>query len=604
LSLAEPTARSLRPAAQSTPLKLAPLVLIAWLAVAGSALLGGAPTFTQMTTDDFMRFVEVRDLLAGQGWFDLTQYRLDPPAGVVMHWSRVIDTPIAFLIQIFAPLAGRVNAEWAAVTLWPVVLFLPTLALAGVLAQRLSFERTGITASLTAVLLVAVAGPVLVHFHPGGIDHHNLQLVLLMVTITAAAWRGDTKLVPALGGLAAAMSIAIGLEMMPALAAILAAVGLRWAIEGEEVAPLTSAFGLAFGLGTIALFFGTVPPSSWTQPIYDEISIVWMVVAAISGGMIALLAAASRRLANWRLRLGAGISAGLFSAGLVFAAYPHALSDPYGNIDPLLIDLWISHIMEARGMLEVLKTPSEALPIYLPPIAALVLGALAMHASAPKERTLFLAPLFALVALIGVSVWQLRAMPGANLVAQPILASALLRLLGFGTSGFSRARYLGAILLVSSPLLILAGPGLASIVNANSESGAVKHPSMMTCRHPADVAALKSLAPGLVLSFVDAGPAILATTPHSVLSAPYHRDNDGVKAAYDVFLGGDTVAQRILKDRHVTYVAICLGSYDLGLFNSVAPDGLATRLARGEVPPYLEPIAVEPAQPLRVFRVR
>ena len=41
-----------------------------------------------------MRLVEVRDLIAGQGWFDLTQHRLDPP-GVSMHWSRVIDAPLA-----------------------------------------------------------------------------------------------------------------------------------------------------------------------------------------------------------------------------------------------------------------------------------------------------------------------------------------------------------------------------------------------------------------------------------------------------------------------------------------------------------------------------
>ncbi len=177
-----------------------------------------------------------------------------------------------------------------------MLLFLPTLALAGLLAQRLAGKAGGIAASLAAVLLVAVAGPVLVHFHPGALDHHDLQIVLLMATATAAAWRGDSRIFPALGGLAAAVSIAIGLEMMPALSAILAAVGLRWAIEGEDAAPLTSAFGLAFGLGTVALFVASVPASSWTQPAYDEISIVWMAVAAISGGMIALLAAASRRL--------------------------------------------------------------------------------------------------------------------------------------------------------------------------------------------------------------------------------------------------------------------------------------------------------------------
>lgn len=604
MSLAEPVAHALAPAAaESTGLKLAPLVLIAWIAVAVSALLGGAPTFAQMETDDYMRLVEVRDFLAGQGWFDLTQYRLDPPAGIVMHWSRIVDLPIAFLIQILTPIVGRANAEWATATLWPIFLFLPTLALAGLLARRLAGKAAGIAASLSAVLLVAVAGPVLVHFHPGALDHHNLQLLLLMVTITAAAWRGDARLIPALGGLAAAASIAIGLEMMPALAAILAAVGLRWAFEGEDAAPLTSAFGLAFGLGTIAFFATTVPPSNWTNPVYDEISIVWTAAAALSGGMIALLGAASRRLRTWRLRLGIGASAGLLSGGVMVAAFPHVFADPYSNVDPLLAELWIAHIMEMRSVLEVLKTPSEALPIYLPPIAALILGGFAVRKMAPKERTLFLAPLFALVALIAVSLWQLRAMPGANLVAQPILASALLRLLGSETNPFSRARYIGAIMLVSSPFLLLAGPGLASIVNTGDKN----HPAGqddVTCRLPADVAVLDRLAPGLVLSFIDSGPAILAATPHTVLAAPFHRNNDGNKAAYDVFLSGDGGAERILKERHVTYVAICLGAMDLTIFNRAAPNGLAVRLARGEVPPYLEPIPGDPAAPLRVFRVR
>lgn len=31
--------------------------------------------------DDAMRLVQVRDWLAGQSWFDVTQYRLSPPAG-------------------------------------------------------------------------------------------------------------------------------------------------------------------------------------------------------------------------------------------------------------------------------------------------------------------------------------------------------------------------------------------------------------------------------------------------------------------------------------------------------------------------------------------
>ena len=45
-------------------------------------------------TDDAMRMVQVRDWLAGQGWYDLRALRLDPPAGTLMHWSRVVDLPL------------------------------------------------------------------------------------------------------------------------------------------------------------------------------------------------------------------------------------------------------------------------------------------------------------------------------------------------------------------------------------------------------------------------------------------------------------------------------------------------------------------------------
>src|ERR1700722_18796945 len=51
--------------------------------------------------DDAMRLSEVRSFLQGQSWFDLTAYRLDPAHPVVMHWSRLVDAPIAFLIQGF-----------------------------------------------------------------------------------------------------------------------------------------------------------------------------------------------------------------------------------------------------------------------------------------------------------------------------------------------------------------------------------------------------------------------------------------------------------------------------------------------------------------------
>ena len=77
--------------------------------------------FESQDPDSFLRLVQVRDLLAGQGWFDLVQHRMDPPGGALIHWSRLIDAPIAGLI-LLGNLFG--DGERFALTAWPLLLLL------------------------------------------------------------------------------------------------------------------------------------------------------------------------------------------------------------------------------------------------------------------------------------------------------------------------------------------------------------------------------------------------------------------------------------------------------------------------------------------------
>jgi uncharacterized RDD family membrane protein YckC len=84
-------------------------VLAGWALVAVLALLRDWQTIASLhfsDPDDALRMVQVRDLLAGQGWFDLHQYRVAPPDGIVMHWSRLVDAPIAAVIMLLRPLLG------------------------------------------------------------------------------------------------------------------------------------------------------------------------------------------------------------------------------------------------------------------------------------------------------------------------------------------------------------------------------------------------------------------------------------------------------------------------------------------------------------------
>ena len=70
--------------------------------------------FSLSDPDDNMRFAQVRALLGGQGWYDLRQHRIDPPGGISIHWSRLVDLPIAGLILLLQPVLGSAGAaRWA-----------------------------------------------------------------------------------------------------------------------------------------------------------------------------------------------------------------------------------------------------------------------------------------------------------------------------------------------------------------------------------------------------------------------------------------------------------------------------------------------------------
>ena len=67
---------------------------LAWTLFAASAL-WLARHGVSLDTDSAMRLASVRDLLHGQAWFDTSQHRLNTPYGLSMHWSRLVDAPLA-----------------------------------------------------------------------------------------------------------------------------------------------------------------------------------------------------------------------------------------------------------------------------------------------------------------------------------------------------------------------------------------------------------------------------------------------------------------------------------------------------------------------------
>src|ERR1700722_2490582 len=130
------------------------LWLAATVAIAWPSINGGV--FDAMSAAEAMRLVQVRVWIGGQGWFDLFQHRLDPP-GASMHWSRVVDVPLAALILLLRPMIGTHGAETVTLFLWPLLLFAVALMLVAAIARQMS---NGVTnAQITAVVLAVLSAP-------------------------------------------------------------------------------------------------------------------------------------------------------------------------------------------------------------------------------------------------------------------------------------------------------------------------------------------------------------------------------------------------------------------------------------------------------------
>src|SRR3954469_10859245 len=126
-------------------------------------------------TDDNMRIMQVRAWLDGQGWFDLRQYRLNPPGGADIHWSRLVDLPIAGIKLALIPLVGGANAERTAVTIAPLLPMAAAMMAAAVAARRLIAPQ----AFGLAIAILLCAHSARSMWTPLRIDHHGWQLAFL-----------------------------------------------------------------------------------------------------------------------------------------------------------------------------------------------------------------------------------------------------------------------------------------------------------------------------------------------------------------------------------------------------------------------------------------
>ena len=233
--------------------------------------------------DDLMRLVQVRDWLGGQDWFDTRQYRVLPPEGISMHWSRYVDAGIAAVLVPASWVLPMPQAELLTVPVWPSLLACLMVLLIGLGTNRLF----GPMAALGALVVFLTWGKLRGEFTPPRIDHHNIQMLCATAAFYLAVLPGRERLLGALAGLATALSLAVGLEMLPILALIPGYMALRHAFDQPGAGGWLLGYGIALAIGSPLLMAGQTAPTAWGVMYCDALAPPVLALAAT--GIVATL---------------------------------------------------------------------------------------------------------------------------------------------------------------------------------------------------------------------------------------------------------------------------------------------------------------------------
>ncbi|QUD88449.1 hypothetical protein [Phenylobacterium montanum] len=526
-------------------------------------------------TDDAMRLVRVRTLLAGQGWWDQWIGRLQPPQGTIMHWSRLLDGGLAATVRAVEVVLPPDRAELWTRTFWPLAWILPAAAASLSIAHRIAGR-----AGLFAGALVLVADPwAFIQFQPGRIDHHNVQIALTLAAAALAlgaergAWRG------AAAGFASALCLAIGIEALAFHAFIGAglAVGL---VLGDRRAPAARAYGFSLAGGAFGLFLIQTPPSRWPVSACDALGanlVAGLVAAGLGLGLVSLMKVGART----RL-LGVAV-AGLVTAIVYLALDPACIHGPMAAVDPRLRPFWFDRIEELQPWTILIRTDPAAAVRVLCIAASTALAAAILVWR--KRLDLGLATLLACAGLaVAATLAVLRQEDYAFAFGLPLVAAAAASL----TSG-RNPLLLATVSLALSPAASMAAAERLWPVRASPSPNE-------RCYEVAAYQRLAAQPEGLVLADINLGPFILAQTPHSALAAPYHRMTWGVLAAHYALGAPPGEAEAQVRALGVRYIVEC------GALIRVGPGSFETTLRRGPPPPWLRPLS-EPGEALQIYAV-
>lgn len=537
-------------------------------------------------SDDEMRLVMVRDLLAGQGWYDMVQHRALPPDGLPMHWSRLADLPLAALTWLFSRFTDQMAALQITAALWPVALFVLYLSIIG----AAMITRFGHAQASFAVMAAAALPSVASTFFPlGRVDHHNLQILCMTAALAAILWPGKPVRRGAAAGLIAAFSLAVGLETIVFFAALGVVLSLLYVLDTPGALERLGGYGAALGLCAPVLFAAQTALRDWAVARCDQLSPLTLALTTMAAVFTVLAARLRHRVRSISARSALVAASVAAMIGMLWPGLSRCHEGSFSTLPPEIAELirnGISESMSLTGMFAL--SPATAIQAALP-YAVLAINLtfyLLSPANAGRRGTALILLAFILLAMAGLSyqirtiIWGLPALPmGFGIVMAWLLTPGRTARHRFGP--VAAATVFVLVLFPSIPLRI----GIETLTPGGADHARRAGPSLSRgCSDPDTIARLNALPPAAILAPLEFGTRLLLYTHHSVFALPYHRRPEAYLNGTLAFDGTDADLAETLRVTGAEYVLICAGTiYDNA-------ESVGSRLARGAPVAWLQKV--------------
>lgn len=542
--------------------------------------------------DDYMRFVQFQDWMATGHWYLEPMNNFNAADGIVIHWSRFPDLILSLVAFPLLFIVDDNLAYTISISLVPLLYLLLFSLSCFYLADHLFGAKYRFIS-----MMFAISSPSIIHFLPGSIDHHNIQLVfaVLFLALTPLnheqlrnSWRVYAQ------SILLSLSLWTGLDNVLLFMFFFAIYTVYCGLVRHEWFGYISKLYASSALFGICAVLLNRPYDEFFVFKYDEISFV-LIILFFCGWLFVNV---YHRFMNEDNSLLQKVFLFVFLAVLflipVAVLYPSLSSALLIDYPPILKVYWLDQVTEAKSVVRYVASHGF---FSIENYALLVIPATLYPLFKRKNHHCTILYLIFMFNLALAIFWQIRVMRLCFVLAAPLQAYVILQLADYIRSSIIKATVItsGAPLAVAFVILALSPTEEITTTLDQKEQSLKIHKVLKD----------NDINSHTILSGIETGAPVLAKTDNRIIAAPYHRNIVGNQFLIEVMLEEDlSLAERKIIEKSIDIIVIGNDPHLLILKDSASEEAFINKLYSSDTPTWLDVVYDNIENGYRVFRVR